>query len=104
MDTDDGEPKIHNPTISANGAAGPSEPGQTQSVRGCNYGIRTLAAEEEDLQKHGRITGHSIIDGQSVLEENGRLYQAYRAGKYILPNDGEEQVSHWSTRCFRPSH
>lgn len=35
-------------------------------------------------------TGHTIPDPKSY-EERGRLYSAYRDGKYHLPNDGQEQ-------------
>ncbi|KAJ4393126.1 hypothetical protein N0V93_002333 [Gnomoniopsis smithogilvyi] len=35
-------------------------------------------------------TGETIPDALSV-EEYGRLYNAYREGKYLLPNDGDEQ-------------
>ncbi|KAJ4393416.1 hypothetical protein N0V93_002626 [Gnomoniopsis smithogilvyi] len=34
--------------------------------------------------------GSTIPDSMSI-EENGRLYNAYREGKYFLPNDGDEQ-------------
>ena len=39
----------------------------------------------------GRIsTGHTIVEPDAVHEE-GRTYHGYREGKYLLPNDGEEQ-------------
>ncbi|KAJ4391238.1 hypothetical protein N0V93_004855 [Gnomoniopsis smithogilvyi] len=37
-----------------------------------------------------QATGETVPDALSV-EEYGRLYNAYREGKYLLPNDGEEQ-------------
>lgn len=33
----------------------------------------------------------STVPDQSSIEEDGRQYQAYRDGKYLLPNDGSEQ-------------
>ncbi|CAN8103669.1 unnamed protein product [Discula destructiva] len=39
----------------------------------------------------GRVpTSHTVADPVSV-EEHGRRFQAYREGKYMLPNDGDEQ-------------
>jgi hypothetical protein len=32
-------------------------------------------------------TGTSILEAGSILNRNGRTYQAYREGKYFLPND-----------------
>ncbi|KAK8108083.1 S-adenosyl-L-methionine-dependent methyltransferase [Apiospora kogelbergensis] len=35
--------------------------------------------------------GTSIVEPESVQAENGRLYNGYREGKYLLPNDPAEQ-------------
>lgn len=32
-------------------------------------------------------TGGSVIDEQSVVGDFGRTYQAYKEGRYFLPND-----------------
>jgi SAM-dependent methyltransferase len=40
---------------------------------------------------HDDVLGHSTIDPNSVLDQYGRSYQAYRSGKYYLPNDALEQ-------------
>jgi hypothetical protein len=45
----------------------------------------------DDFTPYGRkSSGSSVFDDESI-HEHGRTYQGYRAGKYFLPNDGEEQ-------------
>lgn len=36
-------------------------------------------------------TGSSVVEPDSVTAENGRSYHGYHEGKYLLPNDADEQ-------------
>ncbi|KAK9776349.1 putative S-adenosyl-L-methionine-dependent methyltransferase [Seiridium cardinale] len=38
-----------------------------------------------------KSSGQSVYDAESVVGESGNLYQNYKPGKYLLPNDAAEQ-------------
>lgn len=74
-----------------------SQPPDKQQGRGTQASMLTpnfLVADTsnaDDFWPQGRQpTGSSILEDDSV-KENGRLFQSYKHGKYMLPNDGEEQ-------------
>lgn len=47
-----------------------------------------LKANELINQMLGRtLSGSSVIEPDSVLDDSGRLYHGYKDGKYYLPND-----------------
>ncbi|KAK8030227.1 S-adenosyl-L-methionine-dependent methyltransferase [Apiospora rasikravindrae] len=49
-------------------------------------------------------SGSSVVEPDSVTEDNGRTYHGYKEGKYFLPNDAAEQdrldLHHYSSRLM----
>lgn len=64
------------------GAALPHQPQFTTPIQG------------RDIPEPERTpTGSTNVEPQVVFDETGRSYQAYREGKYFLPNDGVKSTS-----------
>jgi hypothetical protein len=56
----------------------------------------SLAPENNAQPNGGAVPGSArttISDPDSYTDMDGRQYTTYGGGKYLIPNDGEEQVS-----------
>ncbi|KAK8062100.1 TAM domain methyltransferase [Apiospora hydei] len=90
-DYPDIDPRYLSPNIVSSAALPPSQSGIPQEA--------WLPAEW-----YRESSGSSVIEPNSVTEDNGRTYHGYKEGKYFLPNDAAEQdrldLHHYSSRIM----
>ncbi|KAK8031344.1 S-adenosyl-L-methionine-dependent methyltransferase [Apiospora arundinis] len=79
-----------------------TSPGPSTAIPG-GFESESMAAMEGTVDERGFTcvltesglprwsTGTSITPESSVLDESGRMYHGYKEGKYLIPNDAEEQ-------------
>lgn len=54
-------------------------------------GVPGTAKDVKEHSSRDDVLGHATIEPESLTDEHGRTYQAYRPGKYFFPNDALEQ-------------
>jgi hypothetical protein len=99
MSGHDPEQNSHDHTQPPASDQNPSDPSQIPEIFSpwiTNANVPWTMPADENPQPNNvyRVpTDRTVPDPVSYTDEDGRQYSAYKSGKYLLPNDGEEQVS-----------